>query len=131
MKVRFICVVCQRCLYKKSVFCYDENKFKSQIQNFNLVMSFNGDLYICRTSCIKCQKGKVPFQAVSNKLEVFDLPVEFQSIQKLQKVFIAKCLLFKKTQSCQVARCQKYLEQHVMCQLIPLKFLVSLTSFCI
>ena len=26
-----VCVVCQRCLYRKSVFCYDENKFKSQI----------------------------------------------------------------------------------------------------
>ena len=76
----YIYVACQRCLYKKSVFCYDENKFKSQIPNFNLVRSFNGNSYICRTCCIKCQKGKVPCQAVSNMLEVFDLPVEFQSI---------------------------------------------------
>ena len=29
----YTCVVCQRCLYKKSLFCYDENKFKSQISN--------------------------------------------------------------------------------------------------
>ena len=35
--------------------------------------------------------------AVSNKLEVFDLPVQFQSIRKLEKVLIAKCLLFKKS----------------------------------
>ena len=75
-----ICVVCQRCFYKKFVFFYDENKFKSQISNFNLVRSFNSNLHICRTCCIKCQKGKVLCQAVSNKLEVFDLPVEFQSI---------------------------------------------------
>ena len=91
-----ICVVCQRCFYKKFVFFYDENKFKSQISNFNLVRSFNSNLHICRTCCIKCQKGKVLCQAVSNKLEVFDLPVEFQSIWKLEKVLITKCLLFKK-----------------------------------
>ena len=58
--------------------------------------SFNVNLYICRTCYIKCQKGKVPCQAVSNKLEVFDLPVEFQSIRLLEKVLIAKRLLFKK-----------------------------------
>ena len=76
----YICVVFQRCLYKTSVFCYDENKFKSQISNSNLVRLFNGNLYICRTYCIKCRKGKVPCQAASNRLEVFYLPVEFQSI---------------------------------------------------
>ena len=67
----YICVVCQRCLYKKSAFCYDENKFKSQISNFNLVRSFNGNLYICRNYCIKCQKGKVPCQAISNQVGSF------------------------------------------------------------
>ena len=92
----YICVVCQRCLYKKSIFCYDENKFQSQMSSFNLVRSFNVNLYICRTCCINCLKGKVPCQVVSNKLEVFDLPVKFQSIRKLEKVLIAKLLLFKK-----------------------------------
>ena len=58
--------------------------------------SFNGNLYICRTCSRELQKGKVLCQAVSNKLKVFDLPKEFQSVQKLEKVFIAKCLLFKK-----------------------------------
>ena len=92
----YICVVCQGYLYKKSVFCYDGNKFKSQISNFNLVRLFNGNLYVFRTCCIKCQKGRVTCQVVPNKLEVFDLPVEFQSIRKLEMVLIAKRLLFKK-----------------------------------
>ena len=39
----YICVVCQRCFYKKSVFCYDEDRFKSQISNFNLLTSFNSN----------------------------------------------------------------------------------------
>ena len=83
--------------------------------------SFNGNLYICRTCSRQLQKGKVLCQAVSNKLKVFDLP----SMQKLEKVLIAKCLLFKKSLLCQVARCQKYLEQYVMCQLILWKLLTS------
>ena len=41
----YVYAVRLRCLYKKSVFCYDENKFKSQISNFNLVRSFNSNLY--------------------------------------------------------------------------------------
>ena len=61
-----------------------------------MVRPFNDNLYTCRTCHVKCRKGKVPCQAVSNKLEVFDLPVEFQSIRKLEKVLIAKCLLFEK-----------------------------------
>ena len=61
-----------------------------------MVRPFNSNLYIRRTCCVKCQKGKVPCQAVYNKLEVFDLSVEFQSIQNVEKVLIAKCLLFKK-----------------------------------
>ena len=33
---------------------------------------------------------------MSDKLEVFDLPTEFQSIRKLEQVFITKLILFKK-----------------------------------
>ena len=61
-----------------------------------MIRSFNGSLHTCRTCCIKCQKGKVPYQAVANRLEVFDLPVEFQTIRKLEKVLIVKRLLLKK-----------------------------------
>ena len=91
-----MCNLSERCLYKKSILWYDENKFTSQISNFDLVRSFNSNFYICETCCVKCQKGKVPCQAVSRKLEVFDLPAEFQNIGKLKKVLIAKHLLFKK-----------------------------------
>ena len=39
----YICVVCQRCFYKKYVFCYDEDRFKSQISDFNLLTLFNSN----------------------------------------------------------------------------------------
>ena len=58
-------------------------------------MSCNSNSYISRTCCILCQLGNVPCQAVSNKLEVFDLLVEFQSIRKLEKVLIAKLIFLK------------------------------------
>ena len=41
-------------------------------------------------------KGKVPCQSVSNKLEVYNFPSHFCGIRKLEKVLIAKRLLFKK-----------------------------------
>ena len=41
-------------------------------------------------------KGKVPYQSVSSKLEVYNFPSDFCGIPKLEKVLIAKRLLFKK-----------------------------------
>ena len=38
----------------------------------------------------------MPCQAVSNKLEVYNFPTVFESVRKLEKVIIAKCILFKK-----------------------------------
>ena len=38
----------------------------------------------------------MPCQSVSNMLEVHSLPTEFENIRKLEKVLIAKRLLFKK-----------------------------------
>lgn len=38
----------------------------------------------------------MPFQAISNKLEVYNFPTDFESIGKLEKVLIEKRILFKK-----------------------------------
>ena len=70
---------------------YFQNTFSKNTSGRQLL-----NLYICRTCCVKCQKGKVLCQAVLNKSEVFDLPVQFQSIRGLEKVLIAKRLLFTK-----------------------------------
>ena len=105
----YTCVVCQTCLYKKSVFYYGKNVFKTKTSNFNLVRSFNSNAYICKTCLVKCQKGKFLCQAVSNNLEVFDLSVECQSIRKLEKILQQNVYYLKKSLLCQVARCQKHL----------------------
>ena len=56
------------------------------------------DVYIFIKPTIKklCQINKVPCQSVSNKLEVYNFPSHFRGIRKLEKVSIAKRLLFKK-----------------------------------
>ena len=61
-----------------------------------IVTSFDGLFYICITCDSKLKKKQVPCQSVANKLEVFHLPQEFLSIRRLEKVLIAKRILFKK-----------------------------------
>ena len=56
----------------------------------DFLIQFN--LYICRTCQTKSRKGQVPCQADTNKSEVFDLLLDFQSTKKLEKVLIAKGL---------------------------------------
>ena len=60
------------------------------------IKSFDGLLYICKTCDKKLKSSKVPCHAVLNKLQIFDLPKESSDIRKLEKVLVAKRLLFKK-----------------------------------
>ena len=60
------------------------------------VKSFNGKKYICLTCDKKLVKSEVPCQAVCNKLQIFDFPPYLPKLRRLEKVLIAKRLLFKK-----------------------------------
>ena len=84
-----------RCLYSGSVVVFDEKKFCGELNENSLIKSLDSCFYICNTCNKIYLKDSVPCQAVSNKLEVFNLPEEFQIICKL-KVLIGKCILFKK-----------------------------------
>ena len=44
-------------------------------------------------------KNNVPFQAVSNKLAVELLPNGFRDLRRLERVLVAKRILFKKSHS--------------------------------
>ena len=71
--------------YRRSVVIFDQNKYNLEIPPL-FIKSFDSSTYICKTCSKKCQKYEKPCQSVSNKLEVFDLPTEFQSIRKLERV---------------------------------------------
>ena len=63
---------------------------------FTIIYSFDNNYYICKTSAKKIKKQHVPCQAAYNTLWAFHLPHEFRDIRRLEKVPIARRLLFKK-----------------------------------
>ena len=63
---------------------------------FRLVLSFDGNFYICNTSRKKLNKNFIPCHAVCNMLEACEFPKEFRDIQRFKRVLIARQLLFKK-----------------------------------
>ena len=93
----YICVVCNRCLYKKSVISFKiENYGDANAVLFSLVMSYDGHSYICRTCDKTIKKNCIPCQAVCNKMGITILPKEFESISRLERVLVSRRILFKK-----------------------------------
>ena len=91
------CVVCNHCLYRRLVSLFNRNKFCA-ISNdvFSLVSPFDGNFHIYKTCIEKLDKNCISCQAIANMLEVCELPKEFWDIQRLERVLVARQLLFKK-----------------------------------
>ena len=91
------------------------------------IVSFNDKEYICLTCDKKLIKSEVLCQAVCNKLEVFDFPPYFPKLRRLEKVVIAKRLLFKKvvimpkgqSRKLKGAICNIPLETESVCDTLP------------
>ena len=91
----FICCVCNRSLYKKSVMKLAINKYPSQ-HMFTIKFSFNGKLYVCKTCHSKCMQGSIPCQAVVNNLYVDDVPNDLKVLSKFEQILVAKRIVFEK-----------------------------------
>ena len=84
----YICVVCNRCLYRRSVDLFNRNKFCAIFDDvFSPVSSFDGNFYICKTCRKKLNKNSIPCQAVCNMLEVCELPKNLQIFEDLKGYF--------------------------------------------
>lgn len=97
----YTCVVCNRSLYRRSVLKFSKESYDiSELKDFefHLVLSYDDLYYICQTchSKLKSKTPKIPCQAVSNKLEIFDFPPDYPKLRRLERVLIAQMLLFKK-----------------------------------
>eukprot|EP00111_Clytia_hemisphaerica_P015048 TCONS_00044307-protein len=96
----YICVTCNRSMFKRSVIIFDEQKYSKinfeEIENFNPVTTFDGNFYVCTTCHRKLIKGEIPCQSVSNKLQIFDLPDHLSDIRKLERILVAQRILFSK-----------------------------------
>ena len=81
----FICTVCNRILYKKSVITCVNEKYPCQTY-FNIQQSFDGKQCICNKCHSKVIKGKLPFQAVVNNMYVDKVPTKLSSLEKLEQI---------------------------------------------
>ena len=59
----FICVICNRCLYKRSIVRFDFNSYSSLVKELvHLVSSYDRHLYLCRT-CHNTVKKIMPLSS--------------------------------------------------------------------
>lgn len=91
----YVCCVCNRMLYKKSVKNFLSTKYPDQ-HYFSVQTSFDGKEYICNTCNSKVKQGKVPCQALINNMYVDDTPVELASLEKLEQILIVQRIVFQK-----------------------------------
>ena len=126
----YICVVCNRCLYRRSVKYFVEEKYNMPQENYFFVAhinSFDQKEYICTTCDGKLKKSEVPCQAVCNKLQVVNFPPFIPKLKRLEKIIIAKRLLFKKiaimpkgqSPKLKGAVCNVPVETESVCNILP------------
>ena len=90
----FICTVCNRILYKKSVITCINEKYPCQTY-FNIHSHLmENSVYATRHS--KVIKGKLPCQAVVNNMYVDEIPTKLSSLEKLEQIRIAQRIVFEK-----------------------------------
>ena len=92
----YICSVCNRLLYRKTVIHLNKEIYSSQLNVFTDVKSFDDKQYICRTCHTKVLKRNVPCQAAFNKLCVAELPPELSLLEKLEQILMAQRIVFEK-----------------------------------
>ena len=93
----YICSVCNRLLYRKSVKLLEKTKYSSVPKTlFTDIASFDNKEYICTTCHSKVLKGKIPCQAVYNDMSVDEIPAELALLEKLEQILIAQRIVFEK-----------------------------------
>ena len=91
----YVCVVCNRCHYLRSVILFKQEKYDIDIDQFYYeVSSVDGLLYICGTCHKKLLKSEIPAQSIWNKLGISLLPDELANLNRLEKAIISRRILF-------------------------------------
>ena len=85
---------CNRMLYSKSVRKFHRDAYLIDI--FTDVPSFDNEQYICNTFHSELIKGKIPCQAVCNKLQIDQTPPGLEELKKLESILVAQRLVFQK-----------------------------------
>ena len=90
----YICVVCHRCLYKKSIKKFVSTNYNMSCNEFH--ESFDQCKYVCITCDKHLKKNTTPPQAVTNKSMLDPIPDVLSILNRLEKTLISKRILFKK-----------------------------------
>jgi hypothetical protein len=85
----YMCCVCNRTLYKKSVITLQKNKYPRQ-DCFMLQCSFDGKEYVFKTCHSKLLKGQQPCQAVVNNIFADETPTALAALEKPEQILIAQ-----------------------------------------
>ena len=72
------------------------HKYNFDEDSIVMVMSYDGNYYICNMYDKALQNNRMPYQAVANKLFVEHLPKQFQDINRLERLLASRRILFKK-----------------------------------
>ena len=91
----YICSVCNRLLYRKTVIILEKSKYSMQ-HLFTEKKSFDEKQYICKTCHSKLMKKQIPCQAVHNNLQTDEIPSELLILEKLEQILISQRIVFEK-----------------------------------
>ena len=93
----YICSVCNRLLYRKSVTLLERKSYCSVPKTvFTKIASFDKKEYICTTCHAKVSKGRIPCQAAYNDMCIDEIPAELSLLEKLEQILIAQRIVFEK-----------------------------------
>ena len=81
----FICTVCHRCPYKRSVRLFEHKTYILTAELYCLVRSVNDKTYICDTCHKHLSRNEMPYQAVFNKMSLDPIPDELKDLKELEK----------------------------------------------
>ena len=92
----FVFVVCNRCPYQKHVILLKMHRYNVDEDSIFRGISCNSTYYICNTCDKALQNNRIPCQAAWNTLFAEDLPMQFQGINRLERLLASTRILFKK-----------------------------------
>ena len=71
-------------------------KYNLDLQGMIHKVTKNGTTYICNLCRSYLKKSHIPAQAVCNNLQIFEVLAEIKSLNRLERILIARRVLFKK-----------------------------------
>ena len=97
----YICVSCNRLLYKTTVTKYDASQYKDmpdEILSICItdITTFDEVKYICSACKVSLKKNQIPLLSVGNNLWLHEIPAVLKDLNALEVTFIARRIPFMK-----------------------------------